>query len=272
MREASGRIVRALTHTVEGRKALVAYLCVGDPHPSETLALALAAIRGGADMIELGVPFSDPSADGTAIARAGERALAHGTNVDTALGIAKQLRAESDVPIVIFGYYNPLLVYGEKRFVENALDAGVDALLCVDLPFDEPADLRNAADAAGISIVPLVAPTTTDARLAQLKECMASHRIDFAYYVSVAGVTGAIAVDATAASTRAAQVRKILDLPVVVGFGIDSGEKARAASKGVNGIVVGSALVTAIAHAKDAADRIVAAEKLVSSIRRGLDA
>jgi tryptophan synthase alpha chain len=263
------RMVKVLT---QPRKVLVAYLCVGDPSPAETLALALAAVRGGADMIELGVPFSDPSADGAVIARASERALSHGSNVDMAIEVARQLRAASEVPIVIFGYYNPLLAYGEKRFIGRALDAGVDAILCVDLPFDEPAELRDAADAAGISIVPLVAPTTTDARLAQLKQRKASHRIDFAYYVSVAGVTGSVAVDAGAASVRAVQVSAMLDVPVVVGFGIDSAEKARTASAGVRGVVVGSALVSAIASAKDAQDRLLAAENLVSLIRGGLDA
>ncbi len=266
------RLVKVLTQSHGERKALLAYLCVGDPHPNETLALARAAIAGGADMIELGIPFSDPSADGTAIAHASERALAHGTTVDTALGVAGELRAVSDVPIVLFGYYNPLLVYGETRFIGRARDAGVDAILCVDLPFDEPAELRDAADAADISIVPLVAPTTTDARLGELKKRKAAHRIDFAYYVSVAGVTGSVAVDAVAASARAAQVCKILDLPVVVGFGIDSAEKARAASQGVSGVVVGSALVNVIAAATDARDRVQAAKKLISSLRRGLDA
>ena len=263
------RIVNVLN---QSQKALVAYLCVGDPHPNETLALARAAIAGGTDMLELGIPFSDPSADGKTIARASERALAHGTNVDTALSVATQLRSESDVPIVIFGYYNPLLVYGEERFVQRAKDAGVDAILCVDLPFDEPAQLRDAARAVGISMVPLVAPTTTDARLGKLKKHAFEQLIDFVYYVSVAGVTGSAAVDADAASERARQVRKILDLPVVVGFGIDSADKARAASVGVNGVVVGSALVSAIEAAKDARERTIAAEKIVSSLRRGLDA
>ncbi len=263
------RIVNILN---KPRKTLIAYLCVGDPHPSETLALAKAAIAGGADILELGVPFSDPSADGKAIVRASERALAHGTNVDTALGIAKQLRSESAVPIVIFGYYNPLLVYGEERFVKNANDAGVDAILCVDLPFDEPANLRESAREAGISMVPLVAPTTTDARLDALKRHAESQLVDFVYYVSVAGVTGAASIDAVAASARARQVLKILDIPTVVGFGVDSAEKARAAANGVSGVVVGSALVTAIEGAPDAKARILAAEKLVSSLRHGLDA
>ena len=263
------RIVNVLN---QQRTALVAYLCVGDPHPSETLALARAAIAGGADILELGIPFSDPSADGKAIALASERALTHGTNVDTALSIAKALRSESEVPIVMFGYYNPLLVYGEERFVKNADDAGVDAILCVDLPFDEPADLRDCAREAGISMVPLVSPTTTDARLAELKRHASSQLIDFVYYVSIAGVTGAGSIDADAASARGRHVLKILDIPTVVGFGIDSVKKARDAANGVSGVVVGSALVNAIGEASDAKARILAAEKLVSSLRHGLDA
>jgi tryptophan synthase alpha chain len=252
-----------------GKKALVAYLCVGDPNVDESVAIALACVEAGADLLELGVPFSDPTADGPAIARASERAIAKGGGLSATLRAAKAIRAKSDVPIVLFGYFNPLFVRGEAKAVADAADAGADALLVVDLPPEEGGDLRAAAKARGLSIVPLLAPTSSRARVEAVKR--ASPPAPFIYYVSVTGVTGAAAAPLTDASAQAAAVRRDVGAPVVVGFGIDSPQKARDAAAQADGVVVGTALVKAIEAGTTPAARLEAASGLVRALRAGLD-
>lgn len=262
------RLDRALSR----HKALVAYLCVGDPGVEESIELARACVRAGADVLELGVPFSDPTADGPAIARASQRAIAAGGGLVATLRAARAIRkAEPDVGIVLFGYYNPIFVHGEARTAREAAEAGVDALLVVDLPIEESASLREAARGAGVGVVPLLAPTSSAKRVALVKAAGADGSVPFAYYVSVTGVTGSASVDAREAGDRAATLRRELGLPVVVGFGIDSREKARAAAVHCDGAVAGTAIVRAIEGGATPAERRAAVERLVAELRAGVD-
>jgi tryptophan synthase alpha chain len=267
------RIERALSRDARGgRKALIAYLCVGDPSVDESIELALACVHAGADLLELGVPFSDPTADGPAIQRASQRAIAAGGGLGAALRAARAVRkAEPEVGIVLFGYYNPFFVRGDGAAVTAAAEAGVDALLVVDLPIEESMPLRQAAKQRGIGVVALLAPTSRAESVAAVKKTAADGTVPFVYYVSVTGVTGTNAVDARGAGQHAAQLRAELGLPVVVGFGIDSAEKARAAARGTDGVVVGSALVRAIEAGKTAQARREAVEKLMRELRSGVN-
>jgi tryptophan synthase alpha chain len=254
------------------RKVLIAYLCIGDPSVDESIALARACVGAGADVIELGVPFSDPTADGPAIQRASQRAIAAGGGFEATLRAARAVRAaEPGVGLVVFGYYNPLFVRGEARAVAEAADAGADALLVVDLPIEESATLREAAKKCGIGVVPLLAPTSRAERAGAIKEAAAQGTVPFVYYVSVTGVTGTGALDARGAAEHAATLRETLGLPVVVGFGIDSCEKARMAATNTDGVVVGSAVVRAIEEGKTPATRRGAVERMVQELRAGVD-
>jgi tryptophan synthase alpha chain len=254
----------------EKRKALVAYLCVGDPSVEESIDLAVACAEAGADLLELGVPFSDPTADGPAIARASQRSIARGGGLSATLRAAKAVRARTPAPIVLFGYYNPLFVRGDARAITEAAEAGVDALLVVDLPSEEGEELRAAAASRGLSIVPLVAPTSSPARIEAAR--VAVPPAAFVYYVSVTGVTGSQAAPLSRASQEAAAVRRAVGVPVVVGFGIDSPEKARAAASHADGIVVGTALVLAIEAGGTPEARRADATRIVRSMRQALDA
>lgn len=226
---------------------LVTYLCAGFPSAEASIAHALACVQGGADVLEIGVPFSDPTADGAAIARASERAIAAGSGLTTALDVARAVRAASEVPIVLFGYYNPIFVRGDARTARDAADAGVDALLVVDLPPEEDTPLRSALGGHGLGLVPLVAPTSTPARLDGLAR--RSEKPPFVYTVSVAGVTGSAHADLAEASARAARVRDAVGAPAVVGFGIADASDAARAALHADGIVVGTALVRIVDEA-----------------------
>lgn len=252
-----------------GRKVLVAYLCVGDPSVDESIELALTCAAAGADVLELGCPFSDPTADGPAIARASERALANGGGLEATLRAARAIRARSAVPLVLFGYANPLFVRGEEASVAAAADAGVDALLVVDLPLGEGEALRAAARARGVAVVPLVAPTSRPERAADIARDLAAP--GFLYYVSVAGVTGAHHGSLEGASARAAEWRARTSVPTVVGFGVDTPEKARAAASAVDGCVVGTALVRAVEDGVGASDRAARVTAIVAGMRAALD-
>lgn len=266
------RLARALARP-DGRKTLVAYLCVGDPSVDESVELARACVRAGADVLELGVPFSDPTADGPAIARASQRAIAAGGGLSETLRAARMLRSlEPDVGIVLFGYYNPLYVYGETRTITEAALAGIDALLVVDLPLEESGPLRRDGLAAGVGFVPLLTPTSSAGRVAAVRGAAAGGGTPFVYYVAVTGVTGSAGVDAGGAGDRAATLRAELGLPVVVGFGIDSREKARAAAAHADGVVAGTAIVRVIEDGKTAEARAAGVEALVRELRAGVDA
>jgi tryptophan synthase alpha chain len=225
------------------RAALVAYLTFGDPDPATSIDVVAAAAMSGADVIELGVPFSDPSADGPSIQRAMERALEAGATLAGALDAVAALRRRGVAPpIVLFGYYNPIFVTGTGAFAARAAEAGVDAVLTVDLPIDELDELAAPLAARGVGVVPLVAPTSTDDRIARL----ASLGAPFVYYISVTGVTGVRAA-APVDPARLDAVRAAAGAPVAVGFGIRSAGDARRFSAIADGVVVGSALVDAVA-------------------------
>jgi tryptophan synthase alpha chain len=255
-----------------GKKALVAYLCVGDPDESESIDLALACVEAGADVLELGCPFSDPTADGPAIARASQRALAKGGGLDATLRVARAIRDKTNVPIVLFGYYNPLFVRGDEEAIVIAAAAGVDALLVVDVPIDESNDLRTIAARSGLAVIPLVAPTTRADRVAQIGELATRFPIPFVYYVSTTGVTGGAGAEDVLARAGAAagEVRARAGRPTVVGFGIDSPERARIAASKCDGVVVGTAIVRRIEDGKTKEARIAGVRDLVASLRAAI--
>ena len=240
------RIGEALAHAAaENRAALVIYVCAGDPNLALTPALVLAAADAGADVIELCVPFSDPTADGPTIQRASQRALAAGTTLPGVLEVVRRVRQTSEVPIVLFGYINPILSYGEQRLTRDAHAAGVDGLLVVDLPPEECAGLRDAALQVGLDWVPLAAPTSTEARA----DAAAALATSFLYCVSMTGVTGSDAPDLESAAREAARVGARAGKPVALGFGVSTADDVRAAAKHCDAVVVGSAVVREIAAA-----------------------
>ncbi|MEO8704696.1 MAG: tryptophan synthase subunit alpha [Kofleriaceae bacterium] len=223
----------------QNRAALVAYLTFGDPDPATSIDVVQAAVRAGADVIELGVPFSDPSADGPSVQRAMERALAAGANLAGAIAAVAELRRRGvTTPIVLFGYYNPIFVMGTEVFAARAAAAGVDAVLTVDLPIDELAELSEPLAAKGVAVIPLVAPTSTPERIARLAPLNAP----FVYYISLTGVTGT-GVSGVVDPARLEGVRRASGSPVAVGFGIRTPDDARRFSTIADGVVVGSALV-----------------------------
>ncbi len=230
----------------EGRAALVVYVTYGDPSPAESIAIVEAAAAAGADVIELGVPFSDPSADGPVIQRAMERALAAGGGLVGALDLVRAVRARGgDVPIVLFGYYNPIAVMGPAELATRAADAGVDAVLTVDLPLEELAELRDPLVARGLDAIPLIAPTSTPDRIARV----AALAPPFVYYISITGVTGAGLETGAVSPERLAAIRSQVTAPVMVGFGIKTGADAAKVAAIADGVVVGSAIVDRIATA-----------------------
>ncbi|RLB56543.1 MAG: tryptophan synthase subunit alpha [Deltaproteobacteria bacterium] len=257
------RIADAFARAKDDRRAaLVIYLSAGDPDLETTIALVLAAAEAGADIIELGVPFSDPSADGPSIQRASERALASGTTLTGVLGAVRTIRESTSVPILLFGYYNPIITYGEARLVTDAKEAGVDGFLVVDLPPEECAPLHGPALAAGLDLVPLVAPTSTPARV----EAAASIASSFIYYVSLTGVTGARAVALGEAAERANALSQQVGLPVALGFGVKTPADAAEVAAHADGVVVGSAIVDAAAAADGQQAKVAAVRELVTGL------
>lgn len=263
---ASNRVAAAFARArEEQRAALVAYLTFGDPSVAASAEVLEAVAAAGADVIELGVPFSDPSADGPSIQAAMERALAGGAGLASALDCVAELRRRGNaVPVVLFGYYNPIFVMGVARFAERAAAAGVDAVLTVDVPFEELGELAEPLAQRGVAVIPLVAPTSTAARIARVR----SYQAPFVYYISMTGVTGAKA-KAAVAPERIDEIRAATGAPVAVGFGIRTPAQAAAMGKIADGVVVGSALVDRIAdgEASGAAARV---GELVGELARAL--
>lgn len=261
------RIRQALARAAaERRAALVVYLTAGDPSPAATPDIVEAAYRAGADIVELGVPFSDPNADGVVIQEAMQRALRAGGGLPSALANVAALRGRGcEVPVVLFGYYNPIFVHGVERFAAAAADAGVDAVLTVDVPVDELDELRLPLAARGVDVVPLVAPTTGPERMTRVR-ALAS---PFVYYISITGITGAAFRGAAAGAERVAAVRAATGAPVAVGFGIKTADDARAVAGYADGVVVGSAVVQRIAGAEPgaAADAVAG---LVRELRQAM--
>ena len=252
----------------QGRKALIPFFTAGDPDPSLTVPLMHALVRGGADVIEIGVPFSDPMADGPVIQRSSERALAYGVSLRDVLRFVSEFRAgDPDTPVVIFGYANPIESMGLERFADAARDAGADGALVVDYPPEEAAPLVRELDARGLDMIFLLSPTTTEARLRQV----AALGRGYLYYVSLRGVTGASHLDTADVGARVRRVREYVSLPVGVGFGIRDGKTACAIAAAADAVVIGSALIQALESAgRDAAVR--AAEQFLAPVRDALDA
>ncbi len=225
------------------RKALVPFITAGDPHPRHTVAFMHALVRGGADIVELGVPFSDPMADGPTIQLACERALTHGTGLWDILDMVREFRREDqNTPVVLMGYLNPIETRGVKAFAERARDAGVDGVLIVDLAIEEAPDYLPVLKAHGLDCIFLLAPTSPDARI----RAVAEQASGYIYYVSLKGVTGAASLDLADVSSKLQGIRAHTDLPLAVGFGIRDAASAKAVGQFADGVVVGSALVSEI--------------------------
>jgi tryptophan synthase alpha chain len=251
-----------------GRKALIPFITAGDPDKAATVPLMHALAAAGADIVELGVPFSDPMADGPVIQRSSERALKHGTSLRDCLGFAAEFRrSDATTPVVLMGYANPIEAMGYGAFAEAAAAAGVDGVLVVDYPPEESVGLHAALSTRGIDSIFLLSPTSVDARM----DGVARYARGYVYYVSLKGVTGAAHIDLTEVSTRVPQIRSRVKLPVGVGFGIRDGATARAVAGVSDAVVIGSRLVQEIESApRDQVVQRVGA--LLAEIRGAMDA
>ena len=239
----------------ENRKAFVAFITAGDPDRATSADILAGLPAAGADIIELGMPFTDPMADGPAIQAASQRALAAGQTVSDTLDMVRAFRAEDDeTPLVLMGYYNPIYFYGAEKFVTDAKTAGVDGLIIVDLPPEEDEELCLPAIAAGLNFIRLATPTTDDKRLPEVLK----NTSGFVYYVSITGITGAATPQKQAVSENVARIKRHTDLPVCIGFGIRTPEQAAQMSSIGDGVVVGSALVDVISAHSDAAGKAAA--------------
>ncbi|AMJ62352.1 tryptophan synthase subunit alpha [Bosea sp. PAMC 26642] len=252
---------RFATCASEGRAALVTFVTAGDPDFDTASAILHALPAAGADLIELGVPFTDPMADGIPVQLAGQRALKGGQTLKKTLAMVTAFRKTGhDTPIVLMGYYNPIYVYGVERFLQDAKTAGVDGLIVVDLPPEEDAELCLPALAAGVNFIRLATPTTDDKRLPKVLQ----NTSGFVYYVSVTGVTGGTIANYDAVGDAVARIKRHTDLPVAVGFGVKTAADAIAIAKGADGVVVGSSLVERVRLSLDADGK--ATEKTVSAV------
>ncbi len=255
-----------------GRAALVTFVTAGDPDYETSLKIIKGLPKAGADIIELGVPFTDPMADGPVIQAGGLRALANGQTLKKTLKMVKEYRTSDDVtPIVLMGYYNPIYVYGVDKFLVDAKKAGADGLIVVDLPPEEDDELCLPAMKAGMNFIRLATPTTDDERAPKVFE----NTSGFVYYVSVLGITGSKAPDLKSVKANVNRLRKHTALPICVGFGVKTAEQARMITKDADGVVVGSALVSAVANSlnkqgKATAKTPSAVHKLVAEIAKGV--
>ena len=256
----------------QGRSAFITFLMAGDPDIDTSLAIVKALPKAGADVIEIGMPFTDPMADGPAIQASGLRALKAGTTLNKTLALVRDFRTGDDAtPIVLMGYYNPIYIYGVEKFVADAKAAGVDGLILVDLPAEEDAELCVPALAAGLNFIRLVPPTADDKRLSVVLK----NTSGFVYYVSITGITGSAAADIAAVTEAVARIKRHTKLPVCVGFGIRTPEAARAVAQNADGAVVGTALVDALRGSLDAEGRataktVSAVADLVASLAQGV--
>jgi len=256
----------------EGRAAFVTYLMAGDPDPQTSLELIKALPRAGADIIELGIPFTDPMADGPSIQAAGLRALNAGMSLKKTLELVRGFRRDDEAtPLVLMGYYNPIYIYGVDKFLAEARTAGVDGLIIVDLPPEEDTELCVPALKAGLNFIRLATPTTDDKRL----PAVLANTSGFVYYVSITGITGAAAADSTAVGEAVARIKRHTSLPVCVGFGIRTPQAAQAIAERADGAVVGTALVDALRGSLDAEGRatvrtVSAVAELAASLAQGV--
>ena len=256
----------------EGRKAFIAFVTAGDPDPETSYAILSGLPAAGADIIELGMPFTDPMADGPSIQAASQRALRAGQTLEKTLAMVAQFRVEDDTtPVVLMGYYNPVFIYGVDRFINDAVASGVDGLIIVDLPAEEDSELCLPAMEGGLNFIRLVSPTTDDARLPNVLE----NTSGFVYYVSITGITGSAAPDVSKVSDNVARIKGRTNLPVAVGFGIRTPEQASAIASVADGAVVGSALVdvidaTAKNGVKSSTDCVARVLTLASDLAEGV--
>lgn len=257
----------------EGRPALVTFVMAGDPDPATALEIVKALPKAGADVIEIGMPFSDPMADGPAIQAAGLRALHAGQTLAKTIELVRGFRAsDADTPVVLMGYYNPIWVYGPERFLADAKAAGVDGLIVVDLPPEADDELCTPALAAGLNFIRLATPTTDDRRL----PTVLANTSGFVYYVSITGITGAAKPDATRVAEAVGRIKRHTSLPVAVGFGVRDAETAREIGRNADGVVVGSAIVQTITASLDGtkatAETVPAVARLVAELAEGVRA
>ena len=257
----------------EGRPAFVTFVMAGDPDHETALKIAKALPAAGADIIELGMPFSDPMADGPAIQKAGLRALNAGESLKKTLELVREFRKENDTtPIVLMGYFNPIYIYGVERFVPDALAAGVDGLIVVDLPPEMDDELCRPALDAGLAFIRLATPTTDDKRLPTVLK----NTSGFVYYVSITGITGSAAPDAGKVAAAVSRIKQHTRLPVCVGFGVTSAQQAREIGRAADGVVVGSAIVKTIENSlidgKAGPGTVEAVTRLVGEIAGGVRA
>jgi tryptophan synthase alpha chain len=256
----------------DGRAALVTFTMAGDPNYDCALAILKALPKAGADVIELGMPFTDPMADGSAIQAAGLRALKAGQDMKKTLRLVREFRAGDDAtPIVLMGYYNPIYIYGVEKFLTDAKSAGVDGLIIVDLPPEEDGELCLPALHAGLNFIRLATPTTDDKRL----PAVLTNTSGFVYYVSIAGITGSAAPDSHKVAAAVARIKRHTKLPVCVGFGVRTAEQARGIAEGADGVVVGSALIDAMrasldSNGKPTATTVKSVSDLVRTLAEGV--
>jgi len=262
----------------EGRAGLVTFITAGDPDYANSLAILKALPGAGADIIELGMPFSDPMADGPAIQASSQRALSAGQTMKKTLQMVTAFRAADDAtPIVLMGYYNPIYVYPVDRFIADAVEAGTDGLIVVDMPPEEDTELRPAAAAAGLNFIRLATPTTDGRRM----PAVLANTSGFVYYVSIAGITGTKAPDLSEVGGHVARIKAQTNLPIAVGFGVKTESQVGAIARLAEGVVVGSALVSAIADSLDREGKATRAtepqvlslvERLASALRHPAEA
>jgi tryptophan synthase alpha chain len=257
-----------------GRPALVTFVTAGDPDYDTSLEILTGLPVAGADLIELGMPFSDPMADGPAIQGAGQRALRNGQTLVRTIEMVREFRrGDQATPVILMGYYNPIYIYGNERFLDEAKVAGVDGLIVVDLPPEADQELCIPARSRDINFIRLAAPTTDDRRLPRVLE----NTSGFVYYVSITGITGAAMPDPTRVAESVARIKARTDLPVVVGFGVKTAEQARVIGGLADGVVVGSALVRSIANSLDEQEKatdmtVGAVHELVRALAGGVQA
>ncbi len=250
------------------KTALIPFITAGDPDLEVTAKLVLALADAGADLIELGVPFSDPMADGPTIQAASERALAAGTTLKGVLLLVAAVRETTQIPLVLMGYYNPVFRYGVENFARDAAAAGVDALLLVDLPPEEVAEISGVMLKSGIDLITLLAPTTPRERMARL----AAAAEGYLYYVSMTGVTGAQKISPEDIRVAVAELKQMTDIPVAVGFGITTAADAKAVGSFADGVIVGSALVKIIAEYGQSEKLLSEVTKFIAELKHGLTA
>jgi tryptophan synthase alpha chain len=264
----SARIERRFAKLkAEGRAGLITFVTAGDPDATTSLAIVRGLPGAGADLIELGMPFTDPMADGPAIQAASLRALAKGATMRATLKLVTDLRkTDNDTPVILMGYYNPIFIYGVDAFIRDAIAAGVDGLIVVDLPAEEDAEFCLPALKAGLNFIRLATPTTDDKRL----PAVLANTSGFLYYVSLAGITGVGAPDVSAVQAAVERIRRHTCLPIGVGFGIRTPEQAAAIARVADAAVVGTALVAKVAEASDNAGAVEGVLGLVRQLAAGV--